>query len=150
MVRREVKSHGMGGIENAEPAHDGLKVRGLLVLVCDSNGCPKGSEEGILVHGVSPVGHKGQPAENYGLAAVFRMLRDVLVEGEHVGLSRALLSEFPAGVAKDVAQGEVLAVVEPKKMRSQGVHLAHRRTANEACWVGGVAHGARSPEGVSG
>ena len=102
------------------------------------------------MHGVSPVGHKGQPAENYGLAAVFRMLRDVLVEGEHVGLSRALLSEFPAGVAKDVAQGEVIAAAEPKMPRSQSVHLVDRSPANEACWVGGMGHAVSPPEGVSG
>ena len=150
MVRREVKGNGMGGLEDAEPAHNIFEMRGLFVLVLDSSGCPKGSEEGILVDGVSPVCHKGQPAEHNGLAAVLGVLRDVLVEGERVGLSRAQWGEYPAGVAEDVAKGEVLADVEEEKVCGQGVDIAKRRTANEAAWIGGVGQAVGSPEGVSG
>ena len=150
MVCREVKGHGVGSMEDAEPAHNGLEVRRLVMLVWDSNGCPKSSEEGILVDGVSAVGHQGQPAEDYSLAAILRVLRDVLVEGEHMGLRRPLAGELPTGVAEDVAQGEVIAAAEPEMPRREGVEQVDRSPADEACRVRGMGHAVGPPEGVSG
>ena len=133
MVCQEVKGHGVGSLEDAEPAHNGFDVRRLVMLVWDSNGCPKSSEEGILVDGVSAVGHQGQPAEDYSLAAILRVLRDVLVEGEHMGLRRPLAGELPTGVAEDVAQGEEIAAAAPEMSRRESVQQVDRSPADEAC-----------------
>ena len=130
MMCRKVKGDAVGGMEDAEPAHNIFEMRGLFVLILDGSGCPKGSEEGVLVDGVSPVGHEGQPAEHNGLAPVLSVLRDVLVEGKREGWGRAQWGECPAGVAADVAQGEVLADVEEEEFRGHRVDIADRGTAN--------------------
>ena len=132
MVCWQIESHGVGGVEDAEPSHDDLKVRGLLMLIPDSDGCSKSREEGVLVDGIRAVGHQGQPAEDDGLAAVLRVLRDMLIKRKHMGLCRPSAGELPTGVAGDVAQGDVVAI-DPEVVLREGVEQVDRDPVDDAC-----------------